>query len=100
MNNRSFETALSALHMHAFIVASWLEGTITGIQTDTTDSDLIIALQVWLDRQRLLWDDFLVGKVCCANCGNEWNTEGFKSRLANLMCPACGVNFNSSAFPK
>ena len=96
MNNRSFKTTLSALHKQTFVIASWLEGTLTGIQTDITDSDLITALQVWLDRQRLLWDDFLVGKACCANCGNEWPAESFKSRLGDLRCPACGTTFNSS----
>lgn len=42
MNNNRIETPHSDLHKQTLIVAFWLEGTITGIQSDASDSDLII----------------------------------------------------------
>ena len=97
MNDCIKERTLSSLQKQTFIVACWLEGTLTGMRNEAADANLVTALQEWLDRKRLVWDDFLVGSVCCSHCGNEWSIEGFRSRMGKLTCPVCGKRVTGNA---
>lgn len=79
------------LRKQAFIVANWLEGTLSGLSSGSSEDDQLVgALHYWLHVHQMKTEEFLVGTVRCGSCGKQWDASCFASRRGRLQCPSCG----------